>query len=120
MKILRSSEVIRLKTVGVEDSVAPIIEEIAVKFVTARFQGDVDHAAAETSVGRVIGVGHDLELTHRLGVGRNLPGPPLVADRRAVQEKEILSGPRAVDSERVVYVPAAPAPKSARAYPLPS
>src|SRR5215475_548987 len=91
----------------VEDFVAPKIEEIAVKFVPARFQGDVDHAAAKRSVSRVIGVGHDLELTHRFGVGRNLPGPPLVADRRAVQEKEILSGPGAVDSERVVYVPAA-------------
>src|SRR6266498_5707144 len=74
-----------------------------------------DHASAETSVRRVISVGHHLELLHRFDVGRDLPCAVIVADRGAVEQKEILSGSRAVDLIRIVHVPTARARKSVRA-----
>src|SRR5262249_559650 len=94
---LGSVNQIVLKSIGVENLVAEVVEDVTVPILGAALNGGVDHAAAEAAIGGVIGICHYLEFFHRPDVGRKLPGAAVVADRRAVQQKEVLTRTSAVD-----------------------
>src|SRR5262245_36440203 len=59
-----------LKSIGVENLVTEVVEDVPVPILGASLDGSVDHAAAEATIGGVVGICHYLELLYRLDVRR--------------------------------------------------
>ena len=100
-----------LERVGVQDAVAPVVEDVAMPFFATGFERGVDGASAGTSELGVVGVGLHLEFLDSFDVGGDLPTAE-GADRSAVQEELVGAGASAVDHVTAVGIPAARAGKA--------
>src|SRR5262245_22395680 len=103
---------VALKAVSIENSVAPVFEDVTMPIFGAGSKGRVDHAAAKPAIGCVVRVGLYLEFLHRLDVRRKLPGAGTVADGGAIEQEQVLACAGAVDLIGIVHVPAARARKT--------
>src|SRR2546430_2406707 len=109
----RTDEIV-LKVVRIEDLIAKILKNAPMPVARARLYDGVDHAATETPILCVVGIGHYLEFLNGLDVGCKLPTAAGVAYGCAIQQEKILSCASAINFVRSVHVPAARARKTAR------
>src|SRR5438309_2708 len=109
----RTDEIV-LKVVRIEDLIAKILKNVPMPVARARLYDGVDHAATETPILCVVGIGHYLEFLNGLDVGCKLPTAAGVAYGRAIQQEKVLSRASAINLVRSVHVPAARARKTAR------
>ena len=102
-----------LPGVGVENTVAPEIEQGAMPIVGARLEGGVDMPAAGTAKLRIVGVHHHFELLDGLHIRCQIEGA-VGGNGRAVQQELVGARAAAVHGERTVHVPGARARESRR------
>ena len=95
--------------VGIEDVVAPVIEQRSVPLIGAGLDGGIDVTAAGTPVLGVVGIHHHFEFLDGFDVGSDVPGAVVGGDGRAVEEELVGASAAAVHGVAGVDVPTASA-----------
>ena len=95
-----------LNRIRIQNGVAPIFEDIAMKLVRARLHHGVHGAAPRAPILRIVCAGLYLELLNGFDVRRNLPAA-VYADRSTVQQELVSTAAAAVNAIRAVDVPSA-------------
>ncbi len=118
MERLARAALVQLPIVRIHHRVAPKIKGSSVNGVRAALQHSVDGAPGLPPILCVVGVGHHLELFHRVHVRRNVPSArptaALLRNRRTVQGELVVIAALPVDGVAVVLIPAARAGVSGR------